>query len=53
MYKEFTTFILENHPDPDALLENKFVFKEMRKLAEEYKNEQLRLHNVVKQYTEN
>jgi len=32
----FTEFILENHPDPDALLKDVSIFNQMCKLAELY-----------------
>lgn len=32
----FTEFIIENHPDPDALLKDVSIFNQMCKLAELY-----------------
>ena len=49
MYKGFLEFVGTEHPDPDSLLGNDYVFNELVKLADNYCEKQLLIQRVVLQ----
>jgi len=46
MYKGFLEFVRTEHPDPDSLLGNDYVFNELVKLADNYCEKQLLIQRV-------